>query len=361
MGVFYIHLYFDGMKDLIALFTLAILLVQCHSIKPEKTSQPPVIMTVSGPVPAKQTGTALIHEHVFLDWTGADSIRPDRWDNEAAFQVILPKLKEMKTFGVQTFFECTPNYLGRNPALLRRLADSTGLYIVTNTGYYGAVKNKYLPAHAFTETAEQLADRWVKEYEKGLNGSGVRPGFIKIGVDADSVLSSLHRKLVEAAALAHLRTGLTIVAHTGPDAPALQQAGILKRIGVRLDAWVWTHAQGGTSSQHATLARRGAWISLDGLGWVAPENGDSSALKKYVEQIVYMKEQGLLRRTLIAHDAGWYTHGQPGGGRFQPYTPVFTLLIPMLKKSGFSERDIEQLLIKNPQEAYTIRVRSLKK
>ncbi|MCE7924370.1 MAG: hypothetical protein DYG98_15090 [Haliscomenobacteraceae bacterium CHB4] len=92
-------------------------------------------------------------------------------------------------------------------------------------------------------------------------------------------------------------------------------------------------------------------MSLDGLGWVAPENGDSSGLKKYVQQIVYLKDQGLLHRTLISHDAGWYTHGQPGGGRFQPYTNIFTMLIPALKKQGFTTRDIEQLLVKNPQEA----------
>jgi len=316
-------------------------------------------MTVAGPIPAADMGTALIHEHVFLDWSGADSIQPEQWHNEAAFHVILPKLQEMKLLGVKTFFECTPNYLGRNPALLRRLADSTGLHIVTNTGYYGARQNKYLPARAFTESAEQLAEYWIQEFEKGLENKGIRPGFIKIGVDSDSVLSPIHQKLVRAAALTHLRTGLTIVAHTGPDAPAIQEAEILEKMGVSLDAWVWTHAQGGSSETHAALARRGAWISLDGLGWVAPQNGDSSALKKYVQQIDFLKKEGLLHRTLIAHDAGWYTHGEAGGGLFQPFTNIFTLLIPELKKRGFTEVDIEQLLAKNPQEAYAIRVRKL--
>ncbi|GAB4493847.1 MAG: aryldialkylphosphatase [Saprospiraceae bacterium] len=316
-------------------------------------------MTVSGPIPAADMGMALIHEHVFLDWSGADSIWPEQWDNEAAFRIILPRLQEMKTYGVKTFFECTPAYLGRNPMLLRRLADSTGLNIVTNTGYYGARRNNHLPAHAFTETAEQLAERWTQEFEKGLNDSNIRPGFIKIGVDNDSVLSPIHQKLVQAAALSHLRTGLTIVAHTGPDAPAIQEAEILEKMGVSLDAWVWTHAQGGSSAAHAALARRGAWISLDGLGWVTPQNGDSSDLKKYVQQIDFLKNEGLLHRTLIAHDAGWYTHGESGGGTFQPYTNIFTLLIPTLKRHGFTDRDIEQLLVKNPQEAYAIRVRKL--
>lgn len=345
------------MKNAVLLLALVLLAAFCRP----KTEEHATIMTVKGPIPAADMGKTLIHEHVFLDWSGADSIQTERWDNEEAFHIILPELREMQASGVKTFFECTPNYLGRNPALLRRLADSTGLHIVTNAGYYGARKNKYLPSHAFSETPEQLADRWVLEYEKGLNNSGIRPGFIKIGVDSDSILSPMHRKLVQAAALAHLRTGLTIVAHTGPDAPALQEADILESMGVGLDAWVWTHAQGGTSGRHAALARRGAWISLDGLGWVATANGDSSALKKYVQQIVYLKDQGLLHRLLISHDAGWYTHGQPEGGPFQPYTNIFTLLVPELKKSGFTEHDLQQLLEKNPQEAYSIRVRRVQK
>ncbi len=345
------------MKNIFTFLTLLFFTISCQP----KVGEQPTIMAVSGPIPAADMGTTLIHEHVFLDWSGADNIQPEQWDNEAAFRVILPKLREMQAFGVKTFFECTPNYLGRNPTLLRRLADSTGLQIVTNTGYYGARRNKYLPAHAFTETAEQLADRWVQEFEKGLDDGGTRPGFIKIGVDGDSVLSPVHQKLAQAAALAHLRTGLTIVAHTGPDTPALQEADILEKMGVSLDAWVWTHAQGGSSQTHTALARRGAWISLDGLGWAAPANGDSSDLKKYVQQIDFLKNEGLLHRILIAHDAGWYTHGEPSGGMFQPYTNIFTLLIPELKKRGFDERDIEQLLVKNPQEAYAIRVRKLEK
>lgn len=65
-------------------------------------------MTVNGKILADSMGLSLIHEHVFLDWTGADSIQPKDWDNEAAFKMILPDLLEMKALGVRTFLECTP-------------------------------------------------------------------------------------------------------------------------------------------------------------------------------------------------------------------------------------------------------------
>ncbi len=322
------------------------------------------ILTVTGPIPADSLGLALIHEHVFLDWSGADSMRPQDWEEEAAFEAILPHLLEVKKHGVRSFLECTPAYLGRNPGLLHRLSVESGLQILTNTGFYGARQNRYIPAFAFGATAEELAGIWVKEFEEGIGDDGltVRPGFIKIGVDADSSLSEMHQKLARAAALTHLRTGLTIVAHTGIDTTAALQLAILEQAGVAPDAFVWTHAQNGTPEGHVRLAKRGAWVSLDGLGWVAPEDhqGDSTALYQYVDYLKNLKAHGLLHRALISHDAGWYTHGEAGGGDYKPHTPIFTLLKPLLLKNGFTEENFRLLLVENPREAYAIRVRRLK-
>lgn len=303
-------------------------------------------------------GLTLIHEHVFLDWAGAAKTRPETWNNDSATAVILPYLRAAQQHGVKTILECTPNYIGRNPRLLARLADSTGLQFLSNTGYYGARGDQHIPASAYTETVDQIAERWVQEYQQGIDGTGIRPGFIKIGVDGDSTLSEIDTKIVQAAAGTHLRTGLTIVAHTGPDHLALQQVEILEQAGVSLNAWVWTHAQGGSDEVRVALAKKGAWISLDGLGWVnAADRSEASALMKYVRAIEKLKQEGLLKRVLLSHDAGWYTHGVPGGGLFQPYTLIFTHLLPLLRERGFSKGEVRQVLVKNPREAYAIRVR----
>ena len=91
---------------------------------------------------------------------------------------------------------------------------------MTNTGYYGAADDKFVPAHAYVETAGQLADRFIAESRDGIEGTGIRPGFLKVGVDRGQ-LSSIDRKLVVAAARCHLTTGLTIAAHTGDATAAL--------------------------------------------------------------------------------------------------------------------------------------------
>src|SRR5688500_18061091 len=119
-----------------------------------------VVMSVNGPLQADQMGRTLIHEHFLVDFIGADKISYNRWNRHDVTKKIIPFLLEAKQYGVKTIFDCTPAYLGRNVELLKMLADKSGIQIVTNTGYYGAVDNKYLPEHALTETAEQLAERW---------------------------------------------------------------------------------------------------------------------------------------------------------------------------------------------------------
>lgn len=341
--------------------TFKYLLLICLATGLLSCGHPPLqVMTVTGPISADELGTTLIHEHVFLDWAGADSIDPSQWNEAEAYEQILPQLQALKQHGVQTFLECTPAYLGRNPELLQRLSQSTGLHIITNTGYYGARKNKHIPTSAYALDADELAAEWIREAKEGIGKTGIRPGFMKIGVDADSLLSNEHKKLIRAAARAHKSTGLTIVSHTGPDAPAFAQLKILAEEGIGPQAFVWTHAQSGTPAAHVELAKRGAWISLDGMGWMAPDSVEregAMTLANYIDRIQNLREHQLLNRLLISHDAGWYTHGEVAGGEYRPHTDIFTRLIPALDSLGFSQEELDQLLIKNPREAYAIRVR----
>ncbi|TAL65384.1 MAG: phosphotriesterase [Bacteroidetes bacterium] len=310
-----------------------------------------IIMTVNGPVPSKEMGTSLTHEHILVDFIGADSISELRWDKANVIGTVLPYLTQIKDFGCKTFIECTPAFLGRDPLLLKSLSDSSGLNIITNTGYYGAVNNKYLPEHAFIETADQLASRWVKEWEKGIDGTGIKPGFIKIGV-ADGKLSELHKKLVVAAARTHLKTGLTITSHTGPAIPAFEQIDILRKEGIDPVAFIWVHAQAENDlNNHIKAARMGAWIGLDGL--------DDNNVSDYIRMIKNLRENDLLNKILLSHDAGWYHPGEENGGEYRGYTTLFEKLIPALRNEKFSEKEINQLLVVNPSEAFKIEIHKI--
>ena len=316
---------------------------------PFQSKKKRLVMTVKGAVHASRLGLSLVHEHVLVDFIGADEISFSRWNRDEVVKKVLPYLIEMKQHGVKAFYECTPAFLGRDVKLLQQLSNETGLHIITNTGYYGAVKNKYLPAWSYTESAEQLAARWIKEFDSGIDGTVVRPGFIKIGVDSEGPLSDIHKKLVKAAAITHLTTGLTIFSHTGLAGAAFEQLQLLKDNGVATNAFVWVHAQNEKDvSRLIDAAKLGCWISLDGVGW--------GEIIRYVETLAQLKTAGLLHRVLISHDAGWYKPGEPDGV-YQGYQRIFLELLPALRSRGFRRRDIRQLLEENPEEAMYIRVR----
>ena len=303
------------------------------------------IITVTGPVPAANAGNVLPHEHVIVDFIGADSIVPGRYDPDSVFQKALPFLKDLKQY-CNTLFDCTPNYLGRDVQLLARLSKASGINIVTNTGYYGAVKHKYLPQHASQETAEQIAGRWIKEFNEGIDGTIIKPGFIKLSAD-HGPLSSLQKKMILAGAITHQKTGLTVAVHSGDGNAAREEMKILMENKVPAKSFIWVHAQNEKDSSYfVEVAGRGGWVEFDGL---SDEN-----VQQYLSLLKFMKRNRLLHRTLVSHDAGYYAVGDVDGGQFRRYTTLFTDLLPALEKEGFTKEDIQLLIRKNPAKAYSV-------
>lgn len=319
-------------------------------------SKTPIIMTVRGPIDPAAMGNTLIHEHVLVDFIGAKMISSERWNKDEVMDKVLPYIDEVKLAGCNTLVECTPNYLGRDVSLLEKLSSTAGINILTNTGYYGGSDNKFLPDHAFTETADALANRWINEWKFGIDKTGIKPGFIKTSVNPGP-LSDISKKLIRAAAITHLKTGLTIASHTGPAVAAFEQIEILKKEKISPSAFIWVHAQMETDqSMYVKAAKEGAWVSLDGLN---DEDGEEG-VNAYAERLEFLKKEKCLDRVLVSHDAGWYEPGKPGGGNFRGYTTLFKKLIPELKKRGFTDVEIKNLIQLNPKNAFTVAVRRLK-
>jgi phosphotriesterase-related protein len=307
------------------------------------------VMTVNGRLDASRMGFALTHEHILVDFIGADKVSKDRYNADDVVKVALPKLKELKNTGCDTLFCAEPAYLGRDPEVLRKLSDASGLNILTNTGYYGAVNEKYLPAHAHTETAEQLAARWIAEFRNGIDGTGIKPGFIKTSTDK-APLTKAQQKIIRAAAITHLETGLTMLVHTGDGAAAREQLAILKEVGVDPSARVWTHAQNEKDErQYVEAARENCWVAFDGI--------NPATLDENLKRLRLMRSANLLDHVLVSQDSGWYNVGEPNGGDYKPYTCIATQFIPKLKQNGFTDGDIDTLFRTNPRKAFSIRIR----
>jgi predicted metal-dependent phosphotriesterase family hydrolase len=332
-------------KRALLYFWIILSITACH---PEYYNK---IITVNGVISPQQMGFTLPHEHVLVDFIGADSAEPPRYIREAAMKVILPQIRRLLPYGVKTFVECTPRFLGRDPLLLKQLADSTGIRFLTNTGYYGAQKNKFIPDSIQAMEPEKIALFWIDEFKNGIGDTGIKPGFIKIAVERSS-LSEFHARLARAAAITHKATGLTIMSHSGPAPGAFQQMEILKEEGVSPEAFIWTHAHNEKDSmKHVLAAQMGAWVAFDAF-W-----GTKGQLSQFVHIVVNMKNNHCLQRLLLSQDSGWFDPDKPDGSNYHPHTMIFEQLIPALREAGITGKELHQIFVENPARAFAVRKR----
>jgi len=301
------------------------------------------IQTVRGQIKPSELGMTLIHEHIMVDFIGADKVSKERYDADEVFDVMLPYLEEIKALGVTGFGDCTPMYLARDAQLLARLAEAADMHIITNTGLY---KEPYLPQDAFQKSADELAQIWIGEMENGIEDTGIKPGFIKIAVNPGNLIP-IQQKIVRAAARTSLATGMTIASHTANGIAAMEELDILTEEGLPLNKFIFVHAASESNQEyHFRAAERGAWVEYDGIS-MAQAN-------RNIQLIKGMLEKGYEDNLLLSQDAGWYNVGQAGGGNIRGYTYLVEEFIPLMKNSDISQDTIDKLMIVNPARALRI-------
>ena len=96
----------------------------------------PTVPTTAGDIDAGDLGVVLMHEHVFIrteplqqGWPGFGG-----WDTEAEVAAARERLSRLSQAGVSTILDMTVPGLGRDPALVARAADGTGLKVMFSPG-----------------------------------------------------------------------------------------------------------------------------------------------------------------------------------------------------------------------------------
>ena len=307
------------------------------------------LMTVTGEISTENMGLTLTHEHLFSIF-GLDPEEKSNYNVDDLLSTVLPFLEKAKSAGCKTIVECTAAYFGRNAEILKIISEKSGFNILTNTGIYGAANGRYIPQYAYTETAEQVASRWIAEWNNGIGRTGIRPGFMKLGFN-NGQLTAIDKKLLHAAAITHLASGLTIAAHTANNPEgAFEQLDILRINKLSPSAWIWTHAHDVPSNEPLlNAAGMGAWISFDGYR--------NEKHERFLQGLQGFKKAGYLDHVLLSHDG----NGYPQRGKIPSRLTIdlLTNFLPALISSGFSESEIHQMTVVNPSKAFAVRVRKL--
>ncbi|NLS80223.1 MAG: esterase [Chloroflexi bacterium] len=304
----------------------------------------PMIQTVLGPVPVERLGLILPHEHLFTDLRGADTPglgEADLDDVQAAMQ---RHLDAAWAAGITALVECTPAGVGRNPLALKRLAQHTPVAIVAAAGLY---RQEFLPRWALAASEAEVEARMLAELNEGIDGSGVRAGFIKLAVSNEGI-TELEKRDLRAAARAAAQTGAVVASHTSgllSGAHALEEVEILESAGLPGSRFIWVHTQNSPHlAEHRAVAARGAYLGFDGL---SPEREEA-----FLKLVLDALGAGLGRQILLSHDAGWYRPGEPGGGKVRGYTYLVERFLPRLRERGVDEATIRLMTDENPKRAF---------
>ncbi len=335
------------------------------------------VMTVLGPIPAAQLGPTLMHEHLLNDcrcWWH----RPTQPGREylATAKVSAPILGELRmdpfacldncaledeaaavdelrpaaALGCRTIVDPTCRGIGRDPAALVRIARATGLNVVMGAGYY--LEASHPPALAAL-SVQAVCDEIVAEATDGIDG--VRIGLVgEIGVSAD--FTAAEEKSLRGAARAAARTGLALMIHLpGWFRHGHRVLDIAEAEGADPAHTVLCHMNpsGHDAAYQDALARRGAFLEYDMIGmdyWYADQGVQCPSDEENARAIVRLAEAGHLDRVLLSQDVFLKMMLTRHGGFGYAY--VQRHFLPRLRRVGFSEADLNTLMLQNPRRVF---------
>lgn len=299
------------------------------------------LFTTLGPKRVDEVGLILPHEHLFVDLGPIEAASYLTANVAEAVAVMAPEIEKIKAQGVTALVECTPVGVGRRADIDLAISRATNFPVVVPTGIY---REPWVPQWAREAHEDALTEWMVQELTEGIEETGVRAAWIKVG-SSDNGLTESERKILRAAARAGAQTGAIIGSHTIRGWVARQQAKIIEEAGYSTSRFIWIHTQAEPDvALHLEMGRLGVWLEYDNIGGRADE--------WYVEAVQRALDAGFGERLLLSHDRGWYDPSKPGGGEVAPFTHLVDEFLPALRRAGIDEGTITQLVQHNPFQAY---------
>jgi phosphotriesterase-related protein len=311
----------------------------------------PTVETTGGPVDVDELGLTLIHEH-FRATDEAGRIQfPHLYDEQADWDAAIADANAVKGHGVQTVVEPSAMFLHRDAAFSKRVANEAGLNIVLATGVY---TYDHLPQFLLNRDEDGVAAIFVHEIENGIQGTGIKPAFIKCAADEPGITPNVE-KVHRAAARAAKQTGLPIMAHSRPaSGTGPEQMRIFVEEGVDPSTVQIAHTGDTDDLDYIErLLETGCWIGMDRYGldiFLGTEQRNATVLA--------LLDRGYAERMFLSQDycstIDWFAL------EVQAYlkenevpdwsmTFLFEKVIPELKERGMTDEQLDQMMVANPK------------
>src|ERR687891_292927 len=224
----------------------------------------PAVETVNGPVDVEELGLTLIHEHFRATDEAGRAQFPHLYDEPGEWDAAMSDANAVKSHGIETVVEPSAQFLHRDARYSKRVADESGLQIVLATGIY---TYDHLPHFLLNRDEDAVAAIFVHEIEHGIQGTGIKPAFIKSAADEPGVTPNVE-KVHRAAARASIQTGRPIMAHSRPaSGTGPEQMRLFAEEGVDPSKVQVAHTGDSDDLDYIErLLDSGCWIGMDRYG-----------------------------------------------------------------------------------------------
>lgn len=318
------------------------------------------VETVRGPVDTGELGLVLMHEHLFVlspefmaNHPEHDGFREDEHVADA-----IRRLDELKAAGIDTIVDPTVIGLGRYIPRVQRVAAETDLRIIVATGLYtyNDVPH-YLhhrgPGLIFDDGEDPLVGLFTGDIVDGIAGTGVKAALLKCATDEPGVTPGVERVL-RAVAKAHRETGAPIMTHThAPTRRGLEQQAVFASEGVDLSRVLIGHSGDTTDLDYLTeIADKGSLLGMDRFGLDPLLSFDER-----VATVAALCERGYAESMVLSHDAScfidWFEQDKMAAvAPNWHFLHITRDVLPALRESGVSEKDITTMLVDNPRRFF---------
>ena len=267
-------------------------------------------------------------------------------------------LERLWELGIRTLVDLTVLGLGRDVGRVAKVAARTRLRLVASTGYYTA---DVLPAYFHThgpglliDGPDPLVELFVRDIETGIAGTAVRAGMLKVVTDRPGLTEDV-RRVMTAAAEAHLHTGVPITTHThAPSQNGRDQLAFFRERGVEPERLIIGHCGDSQDLEYLReLMDAGATIGMDRFGMEHVLSDEAR-----VETVLALLRLGYAEKMVLSHDAAFYSRVTPPSWRAS-HVPNWHLeniprqVLPRLRAGGATDGDIHQMFEVNPARLLT--------
>ncbi len=341
------------------------------------------IQTVLGLIEPGDLGVTTTHEHALLDmscffvmpeeaserWYVDAPFTMDirgnigkRWAHNKDVQLMLDeKIQTEEVYkyylaGGQSMVDTTSLGIGRDPLALARMSRATGLNLVLGGSYYVPVA---YPPDMDDRSEQDLTDSIIRDVTVGVKDTGIKTGIIgEVGNFWPT--SETSRKILRASAHASVETGAPILVHPGFHTDALlHHINDLVEAGARPERTILGHLDAFPNMDLIrSVAETGVNMEYDTFGFEDTVWGAVAGQEIFIptdvqrmERLEQLMALGYESQIVIAQDIFVKFCMTRYGGK--GYAHILESIVPRMRRRGFSQSNIDNLLVENPKRILT--------